>query len=80
MSHQTSAIRNELVHQFNAAFDYAGGCTQRRREAAHYQSRRKDGIGQALELVDTFVRSKEGRPAARRPAEEIIAAVGGGTG
>jgi hypothetical protein len=75
MSHETSAIRNELVHQFNAAFDYAGGCTQHGREAAHYQSGRKDGIGQALEFVDTFLRSEEGQPAPRRPVEEIIAAV-----
>jgi hypothetical protein len=79
MSHQTSAIRTELVHQFNAAFDYAGGCTQHGREAAHFQSGRKDGIGQALELVDMFVRSEEGHPAARRPVEEIIAALDGGT-
>ena len=75
MSHQTSAIRTELVGQFNAAFDYTGGCTQHGREAAHYQSGRKDGIGEALELVDTFLRSEEGQPAPRRPVAEIVAAV-----
>ena len=80
MSHKTSAIRNELVHQFNAAYDYAGGCTQHGREAAHYQSGRKDGIRQALELVDTFLRSEKGHPAARRPVAEIIAAVDRSTG
>jgi hypothetical protein len=80
MSHETSAIRDELVLQFNAAFDYAGGCTQHGREAAHFQSGRKDGIRQALQLVDTFLRSEEGHRAARRPVEEIIAAVEGGTG
>lgn len=75
MSLQNSEIRNELVHRFNAAFDYTGGCTQHQREAAHYERGRKDGLGQALELVDTFLRSQEGQPARRRPAEEIIAAV-----
>jgi hypothetical protein len=75
MSHQNSEIRNELVDHFNAAFDYAGGCTQHGREAAHYQCGRKEGIGQALELVDTFLRSEEGQPARRRPVAEIIAAV-----
>jgi hypothetical protein len=75
MSHQISEIRNELVRHFNAASDYAGASTQHQREAAHYQRGRKDGIGQALELVDTILRSEEGQPVRRRPVEEIIAAV-----
>ncbi len=75
MGHQNSGIRNELVHHFNAASDYAGASTQRQREAAHYQRGRKDGIGQALELVDTFLRSNDGDPGRRRAVEEIVAAV-----
>ena len=59
MSHQIHEIRAALVHHFNAAPDYSGGCTQHQREAAHYQHGRKDGIGQALELVDGFIRSGE---------------------
>ena len=62
MSLQTSGIRSELVHHFSAATGYAGGCTQHQREDAHYERGRKDGLGQALELVDTFLRSDE-RPA-----------------
>ena len=75
MSLETSGIRNELVHHFNAAFDYAGGCTQHQREDAHYERGRKDGLGQALELVDTFLRSEDGEQGRRRPAEEIVASV-----
>ena len=73
MSLQTSGIRRALVHQFTAATDYAGGCTQHQREDAHYERGRKDGLGQALELVDTFLCSDEGHPGRRRAAEEIAA-------
>jgi hypothetical protein len=73
MSLQTSDIRNELAHHFNAAFDYAGGCTQHQREDAHYERGRKDGIGLALELVDTFLCSEDEHPGRRRAAEEIAA-------
>jgi hypothetical protein len=59
MSHQIHEIRAALAHHFDAASDYSGGCTQSQREAAHYQHGRKDGIGQALELVDAFIRSGE---------------------
>jgi hypothetical protein len=52
MNLETSGIRSELVHQFTAATGYAGGCTQREREDAHYERGRKDGLGQALEVVD----------------------------
>ena len=62
MSPQTSAIRSELVRHFTAATGYAGGCTQRGREDAHYEHGRKDGLGQALELVDTWLRSEDGDP------------------
>ena len=75
MSLQTSGIREELVHHFNTALGYTGACTQHQREAAHYQRGRKDGIGQALEVVDTVLRSGKGHPGRRRPVEEIVAAV-----
>ena len=71
MSLETSEIRTELVHHFNAASGYAGGCTQHQREDAHYERGRKDGLGQALELVDAFLRSEH--PGRRRSAEEIAA-------
>lgn len=74
MSLQTSGIRSELVHQFTAATGYAGGCTQRQREDAHYERGRKDGLGQALELVDAWVRATDGDPGRRRIADEIAAA------
>jgi hypothetical protein len=73
MSLQTSGIRSELVHHFNAATGYAGGCTQHQREDAHYERGRKDGLGQALELVDTWLRTKDGDPGRRRAADEIAA-------
>ena len=75
MSLQTSGIREELVHHFNAALGYAGACTQHQREDAHYESGRKDGLGLALELVDTFLLSHDGHPGRKRPVEEIVAAV-----
>ena len=75
MSLQTSGIREELVHHFSAALGYAGGCTQHQREDAHYERGRKDGLGQALELVDTFLLSRDGHPGRRRPVEEIVASV-----
>jgi hypothetical protein len=71
MSHQISDIRIELVHHFKAAFDdaVAAGIGE-----ARYQRGRKDGIGQALQLVDVFLRSEEeGQPVASRRIEEIIA-------
>ncbi len=71
MSLETSGIRSELVHHFNAAQGYAGGCTQHQREDAHYERGRKDGLGQALELVDTFLLSEDGDPGRRRAVEEI---------
>ena len=74
MSLETSGIRSELVHHFNAALGYAGGCTQHQREDAHYERGRKDGLGQALELVDTFLRSEDGHPGRTRAVEEIVAA------
>ena len=73
MSLQTSGIRSELVHHFNAATGYVGGCTPHQREDAHYERGRKDGLGQALELVDTFLRSDDGDPGRRRPAADIAA-------
>jgi hypothetical protein len=76
MSLETSGIRDELLHHFNAALDYVGGCTQHQREDAHYERGRKDGLGQALELVDTFLRSEDGHPGRRRAVEEIVAAPG----
>ena len=75
MSLQTSGIREELVHHFNAALGYTGACTQHQREDAYYESGRKDGLGLALELVDTFLLSPDGHPGRRRPVEEIVAAV-----
>ena len=75
MSLQTSEIRSELVHHFNAAQGYAGGCTQHQREDAHYERGRKDGLGQALELVDTFLRLTNGHPGPSRAAEEIAASI-----
>ena len=75
MSLQTSGIRNELVHHFNSATGYTGGCTQHQREDAHYERGRKDGLGQALELVDTFLLSHDGWPGRMRPVEEIVASV-----
>ena len=73
MSLQTSAIRSELVHHFSAAADYAGGCTQHQREDAHYERGRKDGLGQALELVDAWLRTTDGASGPRRAADEIAA-------
>ena len=73
MSLETSGIRSELVHHFNAAQGYAGGCTQHQREDAHYERGRKDGLGQALELVDGFLRAADGEPSRRRAAREIAA-------
>ena len=78
MSLETDDIRSELVHHFRAAADYTGGCTQREREEAHYERGRKDGLGVALELVDTFLSSRNGAPGRRRPAEEIVVAVESG--
>jgi hypothetical protein len=75
MSLETNGIRSELVHHFNAASEYAGGCTQREREDAHYERGRKDGLGVALELVDTFLCSRNGEPGRRRAAEDIVVAV-----
>ena len=46
---------------------------QHQREDAHYQRGRTDGLGQALELVDTFLRSTNGHPGLSRAAEEIAA-------
>jgi len=76
MSLETSDIRSELVHHFTAATGYAGGCTPHQREDAHYERGRKDGLGQALELVDAFLSSANGEPGRRRAAEEIAAAGG----
>jgi hypothetical protein len=73
MSLETSGIHGELLHHFNAATGYAGGCTPHQREDAHYERGRKDGLGQALELVDTFLRTTNGHPGRRRAAEEIAA-------
>jgi hypothetical protein len=73
MSLETTRIRSELVHHFNAARGYSGGCTQHQREEAHYERGRKDGLGQALELVDTFLRSGEGPSGRKRSAEDIAA-------
>ena len=73
MSLQTSGIRSELVHHFNVAIGYCGGCTPAEREDAHYERGRKDGLGQALELVDTFLYSDDGEPGRRRAAEDIAA-------
>jgi hypothetical protein len=56
MTLQTSAIRRELARRFTAAPGYAGGCTQRGRDDAHYERGRKAGLGEALELVDTWLR------------------------
>jgi hypothetical protein len=75
MTPENRRLRDQLVHDFSAATEYMGGCTQHERDAAHYQCGRKAGIGQALELLDTFLRSEDGRPARRRPVEEIVAAV-----
>jgi hypothetical protein len=60
MSNQISEIRNELLHDFDAASGYTGACTQHQREDAHYERGRKDGLGQALELMDKFLRVEEG--------------------
>jgi hypothetical protein len=68
-----SGIRSELVHHFNAALSYEGGCTQHQREDAHYERGRRDGLGQPLELLDTFLRSEDGHAGRRRGAEEIAA-------
>ena len=59
MSLQTSAIRSELVRHFTAAPGYAGACTQRQREDAHYERGRKAGLGEAIVLVDTWLRTEE---------------------
>ena len=67
MSLQTSAIRGELARQFSAAPGYTGGCTQRRREDAHFEDGRKAGLGEALALVDTLLRSADGERPADRP-------------
>lgn len=75
MSLQTSGLRSELVHHFNTATGYTGACTPRQREDAHYERGRKDGLGQALELVDTFLLSHDGYPGRMRPVEEIVASV-----
>jgi hypothetical protein len=77
VSLQTSGIRSELVrelvHHFTAASGYIGGCTQRQREDAHYERGRKDGLGQALELVDAWLRAENEDPGPRRTADEIVA-------
>jgi hypothetical protein len=73
MSLETNDLRNELAHHFSAALGYSGGCTPHQREDAHYERGRKDGLGQALELVDTFLRSANGDADRRRPAEDIAA-------
>ena len=73
MSLETSDIRSELVHHFSAALGYSGGCTPHQREDGHYERGRKDGLGQALELVDTFLSSQAREQGRRRPAEEIVA-------
>ena len=61
MSLQIREIRDALADQFDAAPGYDGACTQHQREVAHYQSGRKDGIGEALALVDTFLRAEATR-------------------
>jgi hypothetical protein len=71
MSLQTSGIRSELVRHFTAASGYAGGCTQRQREDAHYERGRKAGLGEALELVDTWLRTEDGDSGRTRAADEI---------
>jgi hypothetical protein len=73
MSLETNDIRNELAHHFSAALGYSGGCTPHQRDDAHYERGRKDGLGQALELVDTFLRSANGDAGRMRPAEDIAA-------
>ena len=60
MTLHDSMIRDWLVADFNAESGYAGGCTPRQREAAHYERGRKDGIARALELVDSCLRSEDG--------------------
>ena len=64
MSHEITEIRTELLHHFDAAIGYTGACTQHQREDAHYERGRKDGLGQALELVDTFLRADQAGPSA----------------
>jgi hypothetical protein len=73
MSLETNDIRNELAHHFSAALGYSGGCTPHQREDAHYERGRKDGLGQALELLDTFLRSANCDAGRMRPAEDIAA-------
>jgi hypothetical protein len=73
MSLETNDIRSELAHHFSAALGYSGGCTPHQRDDAHYERGRKDGLGQALELVDAFLRSANGDAGRRRPAEDIAA-------
>jgi len=73
MSLETGSIRSELVHHFNAATGYTGGCTPHQREDAHYERGRKDGLGQALELLDAFLHDEDDRPSRRRTAVEIAA-------
>ena len=75
MTRQYTQIRHVLIQQFNAGSDYTGGCTQHQRDVAHYEHGRKLGLAQALELADALLRSENGRPARRRRAEEIVAAV-----
>jgi hypothetical protein len=60
MTLHDSMIRDSLVADFEAASGYAGGCTPRQRESAHYERGRKDGIARALELVDSCLRSEDG--------------------
>jgi hypothetical protein len=73
MSLETSDIRSELAHHFSTAHGYTGGCSPSQREDAHYERGRKDGLGQALELVDAFLRAAAGEPGRRRSAEDIAA-------
>ena len=75
MTRPYTQIRQDLIQQFNLASDYTGGSTQHERDVAHYEHGRKVGLAQALELVDAVARSERGRPARRRRAEEIVAAV-----
>ena len=59
MNLQTSAIRSDLVRPFPAAPGCAGACSQRQREDAQYERGRKAGLGEAIVLVDTWLRSEE---------------------
>jgi hypothetical protein len=75
-----SDVRIEIAHRLKEAAYKAHAArsqvNQRYQRCQRYQRGRADGLGEALQLVDAFLRSEAaGKPVEPREVEEIVTAV-----